>query len=268
MAIDDEYEVVAVRYGRLLSTRADGYLNHHDYHEPDGPLEVAYDFWVIRNASRTIVLDTGFDPAVGLRRGREVLVEPSAAFAALDVVDDEATVVVLSHAHYDHIGNVDRFQRARFVMGAAEYDFWVERPRNQLVTRQLVEPDELATLRALRDDGRLELVEGAMTLAPGVEIVPAPGHTPGQLMLLVRTGVGPILLTSDAVHFDEELERRMPFRHMCDLVAAADSYDQIDEMRASGAADRVIVGHEPAYRERFPADPRLPEHTLVLSAAL
>ncbi len=262
----DEYDVVAVRYGRLTTTRSDGFLNHHDYREADGLLELAYDFWIVRNAERTIVLDTGFAPEVGRRRGREVLVEPAAAFAALGVEDTEETLVVLSHAHYDHIGNVGHFRRARFLMAAAEYDFWVERPRAQHLTRQLVEDAELEALRALRAAGRLELIEGAKVLGPGVEVLRAPGHTPGQLMLVAGSAVGRILLTADAVHFDEELERRMPFRHMCDLVAAADTYDSIDALRDSGAVDRVVVGHEPAYRERFPAHPRLAEHTLVLSA--
>lgn len=267
MAIDGDYEVVAVRYGRLAGTRATAFLNHADYGEPDGPYELAYDFWIVRDAERTFVVDTGFDPAVGIRRGREVRVEPRLALAALGVADTEDTVVVLSHAHYDHIGNVGWFERARFVMAAAEYDFWVERPRAQHLTRQLVEADELDRLRALRAAGRLELVDGDVELAPGLTILPAPGHTPGQLMVLVRTRVGGILLAADAVHFDEELERRMPFRHMCDIVAAADSYDAIDALRASGDVARVVAGHEPSYSGRFPSDPRLPEHTLVLSTA-
>jgi glyoxylase-like metal-dependent hydrolase (beta-lactamase superfamily II) len=268
LSVDDAYEVVAVRYGRLRTSRADAYLNHGDYGLPDGPFEFAYDFWVIRNAARTIVFDTGFAPAVGRRRGRELLVDPRAAFAALEVLDDERTTVVLSHAHYDHIGNVDAFARARFAMAAAEYDFWVERPREQHLTRQLVEPAELEILRARRDEGRLDLIDGPDEIAPGIRLIPAPGHTPGQVMLLVGTAGGGILLTADAVHFDEELEQGMPFRHMCDIVAAADSYALISDLRSSGEAALVIAGHEPSYRGRFPSDPRLPEHTLVLSATL
>lgn len=268
MTIPNAYEVVAVRYGRLVTTRADAFLNHHDYREPDGPFEFAYDFWVIRNDDRTVVVDTGFAPAVGIRRGREVLIEPRTALASLAVPDDENTVVVLSHAHYDHIGNVDRFERARFVMSRAEYDFWVAHPRAQHLTRQLVEVDELDRLRRLREEGRLDLVDAPFTLAPGIEILPASGHTPGELMVLVATAVGGVLLTADAVHFDEELERRMPFRHMCDIVAAADSYDAIDTLRASGSAVRVIAGHEPAYRAIYPRHPSLPEHAFILSAAI
>lgn len=262
---EDVYEVLAIRYGRLVGTRTGAFLNYPDYGEPDAPQELAYDFWVIRNESRTIVLDTGYAPEVGLRRGREVLVEPAAAFAALGVPDDEDTVVVLSHAHYDHIGNTGVFERARFLMAAAEYDFWVERPRAQHLTRQLVEQEELDALRALRDAGRLELIDGDRELAPGVTVIAAPGHTPGELMVLVRTEAGGVLLAADAVHFEEELERRMPFRHMCDIVAAADCYDAIDALRALGVVSRVIAGHEPSLRDRFPSHPDLPEHTLVLS---
>jgi glyoxylase-like metal-dependent hydrolase (beta-lactamase superfamily II) len=268
LTVQSGYEVVAVRYGRLVTTRADGYLNHHDYHEPDGPLEFAYDFWVVRDDDRTVVVDTGFDPIVGARRGRELLVDPRAAIAALDVPDDATTTVVVSHAHYDHIGNLGMFRRARVVMARAEYDFWVAHPRAQHLTRQLVEPGELDLLRRLREEGRLELIDAPLDLAPGIRLLPAPGHTPGELMVLVETPAGGVLLTADAVHFDEELRRRMPFRHMCDIVAAADSYDAIDALRASGAASRVIAGHEPAYRDQFPPHPRLPEHAFILSAAL
>lgn len=265
MSDNDVYEVIAVRYGRLVGTRAGAFLNYADYGEPDTPQELAYDFWVIRNDRRTIVLDTGYAPEVGIRRGREVLIEPAAALRALDVADDEDTVVVLSHAHYDHIGNTRAFARARFLMAEAEYEFWVERPRAQHLTRQLVEQDELDALAALRAAGRLELIDGDRELAPGITVISAPGHTPGELMVLVRTEAGGVLLAADAVHFDEELERRMPFRHMCDIVAAADCYDAIDALRERGAVSRVIPGHEPGLRDRYPSDPRLPEHTLVLS---
>ena len=213
-------------------------------------------------------VDTGFAPAVGLRRGREVLIEPRKALEALGVADEESTVVVLIHAHYDHIGNVDAFERARFVMARAEYDFWVAHPRAQHLTRQLVEVEELDRLRRLFDECRLDLIDAPLTLAPGIELLPGAGHTPGELMVLIDTAVGGVLLTADAVHFDEELERRMPFRHMCDLVAAADSYDAIDALRDSGAAARVIAGHEPAYRQLFPPHPKLPEHAFILSAAI
>jgi len=181
------------------------------------------------------------------------------------VRDEEDTIVVLSHAHYDHIGNVSWFQRSRVVMAAAEYDFWVDRPRDQHLTRQLVEESELEVLRELRRLGRLELLQAPVPIAPGVSLLAAPGHTPGELAVTVQTGRGRILLAADAVHFDEELNRRMPFRHMCDIVAGADSYAALSSLRDSGEVSRIFAGHEPADAGAGPGDPRLPAHTIVLT---
>lgn len=265
LSAENEFTVTAVRYADLVTRRSHAYLNYLDYGQVDAAITLGYYFWIATNDSTTLVLDTGFRAAVGSRRGRALRVDPLDAFAALDVPDDEQTIVILSHAHYDHIGNVSRFRKARVLMAAEEYDFWVEHPRPQHITRQLVEEDELAHLETLRHEGRLELVDRDHELIPGVHVLRAPGHTPGSLMLSIATATRPVLLAADAVHFDEELERRMPFRHMCDLVAASDTYDRISELSGPPTNHLVIAGHEPRLSERFSADPRLPDHSLVLT---
>ena len=146
--------VVAVRYGELPTTRSDVYLNYVDYGEPDGPDSLSYYFWVVRGATTTVVLDTGFSAEVGARRGRTLLIDPVRAFDALDVSDDADTVVVLSHAHYDHIGNLGRFRHATFVIAREEYDYWVADPHPLATTHRDVEPSEIAELAvSWRDRG-------------------------------------------------------------------------------------------------------------------
>lgn len=257
------HTVVAIRYGELLTSRSDVYLNYGDYAEPDGPDALSYYFWVIEGGERTVVLDTGFGAEVGPRRGRRLLLDPREAFSALGVADAPETTVVISHAHYDHIGNLAHFREASFVMARAEWDYWLENATPLATTHRVAEPDEIAHLRTLRDEGRLRLLDADEEIAPGIRAVHAPGHTPGQLMLLVDTLEGRLLLTADAVHTDEELERRMPFRHMCELPAAAATYELIDALARDGV--RVVVGHEHSLVDRFTSDPRLPEHSLVLS---
>ena len=69
------YEVYALRYGaRTDWTRAKSYLNDAD---PNAPDAIEYFLWVIRNAERTIVVDTGFDEATAQRYKRKPFVDPS-----------------------------------------------------------------------------------------------------------------------------------------------------------------------------------------------
>ncbi|ASN20146.1 hypothetical protein [Arthrobacter sp. YN] len=70
---DEQYAVYAARYGTLETSKDRQFLNFHVYGEPDEPVTLDYFFWVIRNENRTVVIDTGFDEAVGARRGRTVL---------------------------------------------------------------------------------------------------------------------------------------------------------------------------------------------------
>ena len=56
------YEVHAVRYATLRSSKAELYYRHQSYGEPDAEAEMAYYFWLLRGGGRTIVVDCGFDP--------------------------------------------------------------------------------------------------------------------------------------------------------------------------------------------------------------
>lgn len=257
--------VVAVRHGEWHTTRSRVYLNYSDLGEPDGPHTVAYYLWVITTPSRTIVVDTGFASDAAARRGRDVLIAPSEAFEALGLDRDADLDLVLTHAHYDHIGNAAWFRQATVYMARAEFDFW-RSPQAAIPSFQgLVEPGELRHLHQLEESGRLQLIEADPALAPGVQLLIAPGHTPGELMVRVETDDGVVLLTSDAVHFDEELARDIPFRHMCDLVAAHDAFRDIRERVRDGSVDHVVAGHENSVSIRFPPLPGLlSTHAVVI----
>ncbi|WP_345750855.1 N-acyl homoserine lactonase family protein [Microbacterium rhizophilus] len=244
--------VIAVRHGDWHTTRSHVFLNYADLGEPDAAQTVAYYFWVILGPERTIVVDTGFGADAATRRGRDVLVPPAEAWVGLGLDRDAEIDLVLTHAHYDHIGNVAWFRRAAVYMARAEYEFWAGPAADAPSFRGLVEADELAHLRELHASGRLRLLDSELTLAPGVELIAGPGHTPGELMVRVETSDGVALLTSDAVHFDEELARDMPFRHMCDLVSAHDTFRRIRALASGGEIAHVITGHDPSISTRFP----------------
>jgi glyoxylase-like metal-dependent hydrolase (beta-lactamase superfamily II) len=119
------WSVLAARYATLETTRSDAYYRYQAYGEPDGPQRLDYFFWIVRRPDETLLVDTGFDPEVGRRRGRTCLIEPAEAMAQLGVGPETVSRVVLTHLHYDHTGNLDRFPDAELLVPARELDFWL-----------------------------------------------------------------------------------------------------------------------------------------------
>src|SRR5262252_1966242 len=230
--MSERYEVLAVRYGTRQASAAEVFLNYHAYHEPDRPLGMDYFFWVARNPARTVVIDTGFSPAGGAARGRTMLMDTVPALRAAGTAPDDVAQVVLTHAHYDHIGGLPVFTGtgtgAEVIMTRDEYDFWTGPMGRRGQFAHTTEASELDHLRELREAGR---------------------HTPGQAIVTIATAEGPVVLASDAVHYYEELERDRPFSIVASLADMYAAFDQIRELAGGGA--RVVAGHDPLVAERF-----------------
>jgi glyoxylase-like metal-dependent hydrolase (beta-lactamase superfamily II) len=63
---------------------------------------------------------------------------------------------------------------------------------------------------------------------------------------------GDVVLTSDAVHFYEELELDRPFGVVADLEAMYGAYDLVKNLGAASGAV-VVPGHDPEVMARFPS---------------
>jgi glyoxylase-like metal-dependent hydrolase (beta-lactamase superfamily II) len=248
------YEVLVVRYGTRMTVRSEVFLNYGLYGEPDGPIGMDYFFWVVRNHDRTVVVDSGFSEAGGANRRRTTLVRPPEAFATLGIRPEDEPTVVVTHAHYDHIGNLDLFDRSQVVIAQAELDFWGAPFARETLFHHSVEDADLDVLAQAVAGGRVQTFADGITVAPGIEVIRVGGHTPGQSVVIVHTAAGSVLLASDAVHYYEECDRNMPFVSVADLPAMYAGFGTVREMVASRRVRHVVSGHDPRTFERFPPD--------------
>jgi glyoxylase-like metal-dependent hydrolase (beta-lactamase superfamily II) len=246
------YEVLAVRYATRETTRSETFYRYGSYGEPDAPIRMDYFFWVLRSEESTVLVDTGFDPVVGERRGRTCLCPPVEALDRLGIAPESVAQVILTHLHYDHTGNLAAFPHAELAVQRRELEFW----SGPLATRAQfavhVEPGEIAYVLAARGEGRVRCLDGDELVGPGISAFCVGGHTPGQQVTVVDAARGPVVLASDAVHYYEELERDRPFEILVDLEEAYRAYDTV-----RGLAERpgavLVAGHDPAVLDRFPA---------------
>ena len=104
-----QYEVFAVKYAHHERSASENFIGGDPH---DGPMPPDYFVWLARGEGREIVVDTGFSAAVAAKRGREHLRCPAAGLRLLGVDCAKVRDVIITHLHYDHVGNFDLFSAA------------------------------------------------------------------------------------------------------------------------------------------------------------
>jgi glyoxylase-like metal-dependent hydrolase (beta-lactamase superfamily II) len=248
MSADDIYEVYAVKYGEMQRHRRDNFIVADDH---AAPMPMDYYLWAVVNATRTIVIDTGFDRAEAQRRGRTMLRVPHEGLALVGV--DAATVqdVVITHLHYDHAGTVDDFPAARLHVNDLEMQFATGRSMVHPGFRRSFAVEHVCTMVQRLFEGRLVFHRGEEQIAPGVSVHHIGGHTPGMQSVRVRTRRGWVVLASDACHYYENMERGLPYPTVYDVGEMVAGWDTL--RRLADSPRHVVPGHDPLVLQRYPA---------------
>jgi N-acyl homoserine lactone hydrolase len=194
--------------------------------------------YLVRSGGRCALFDTG-------PTGRRRALRRALARHGLGPTDVE--VVVLSHAHYDHLQNADLFTRADVLLHPAE--------SRALAAADPADPVCPPWSRAVLAGLAVHpAVDGAEVL-PGVRLVALPGHTEGSVGLRVETAEGVAVLTGDAVSSARALREGR-----CTTVgfSAAEAAESL--RRVARSADLVFPGHDRPFAVRAgrPADYLVP----------
>ncbi|HXR13353.1 MAG TPA: N-acyl homoserine lactonase family protein [Solirubrobacteraceae bacterium] len=244
------YEIVAVRYGTVRSQKSELFYRYQAYGEPDASQDMDFFFYVLRRGEEVIVIDTGFRPAAAAPRGRECLTPPAQALARLGIDPARVKRLLITHLHWDHIGNVELFEAAELFVPAAELEFWSAPISRNVQFWAHVDPEGVALIEGAWRAGRVAVTGEQQEIAPGLRTITVGGHSPGQQVLVVDTASGPVVLASDAVHLYEELELERPFSVMVNLREMYEGYALLKRLRTEGAS--IVPGHDPLVTERYP----------------
>lgn len=137
-----------------------------------------------------------------------------AGFEATGFTAAEVSAVVFTHLHVDHVGGATRphgrgwraaFPGARHYVTEAEYRYWASSAGSAAMGRT---GDYMAdSIQPLLDRGLLEFVQPGSAIGPHVRLIPAFGHTPGNLCVQVLGAETELWIVADAVHHPVQLLR-------------------------------------------------------------
>jgi glyoxylase-like metal-dependent hydrolase (beta-lactamase superfamily II) len=185
---------------------------------------------LIRSPDGVVLVDTGLGP-----RPRQFL--PDVESQLLQQIEPEnVDLVVHTHLHVDHVGWDGVFPRARYVVHREDWSFF-------MVPWQLRERPHLHRLEPLQEEGLVDLVAGEAEVAPGIRVVPSPGHTPGHMHVRVEDGGDAAVVLGDvAVHEEQLADPGLVYASDGDAEAAADTRMRVlGELAEEGVP--VIVSH-------------------------
>jgi glyoxylase-like metal-dependent hydrolase (beta-lactamase superfamily II) len=249
---DGTYELFAFRYARRTggSKAREFYCYSEIYGEPDAVSGMDYFFWLARNQHRTVLIDCGMDREHALRHNRTIDLDAVEAIAKIGVAPSEIDHIVLSHLHFDHIGNADKFGNATFSVAEEELKFWMGPFADRPIFSWAVEAEEIAFVQDAYRQGRIRLVSGPETLFPGIRVNPIGGHTAGMMITEVDTSDQTMVLASDAIHFYEEMTLDRPFFIFSDLLKVYESYELLRSLD-NQSRTTVVAGHDPESFSHF-----------------
>jgi glyoxylase-like metal-dependent hydrolase (beta-lactamase superfamily II) len=175
----------------------------------EGVMQVPFSFILARRGKNNVLVDCGFMNEGG---GAEMAtkfdipwwISPIRMLDQLGVAPDAVSDIVLSHAHFDHMGSIGQFPMAKLHVQKREYLSWMEAmalPRQYGFLTAVVHPDDLRSAFDASVQHRLKLVEGDVdNVLPGIHVRSGEGHTLGQQFIIVETEKGRMVVSGDCIY--------------------------------------------------------------------
>lgn len=156
---------------------------------PEGKLPASDNVFLVKTGKHNILIDTG--------KGDKL----EAQLAAAGVKPDDIDIILITHAHGDHVSGLVKNGKAFFssakLMFSRDELAWIRDPGNSALSK-----DVKAYLKQVLDlyGSRVEAFVSGAKITEGITAMDISGHTPGQSGFLVESGGLRLFIAGDLLH--------------------------------------------------------------------
>ncbi len=250
------WDVHVVEFARSRQQRMAGLIHGAPFDEVH---DLPFSFVLARGHDRIVLIDTGFmregtGEAMSVKFDVPYWISPLRMLAEMGVGPEDVTHIVLSHAHFDHMGSIGQFPKARLYIQKREILSWHEAialpPQFGFLT-EIINPDDLRHAFDAAVEHRLTVVDGDVDdLLPGLHVRLGEGHTMGQQFIVVDTARGSLVVSGDCVYSKRNIcghNNSGVYVPLTNAIGAAwDQLKTIDRINKAikGNLDRLVILHD------------------------
>jgi glyoxylase-like metal-dependent hydrolase (beta-lactamase superfamily II) len=250
-----EYSIEAIRYATVPQFPLSGLI-------PGAPadqrIDIAMVVWLIRGGGHTVLFDSGFHRQKWIEQFHVAdFLSPDEAVKQAGVEPAQVTDIIISHAHWDHMGGIDLFPNATVWIQKAEYEYYTGTAWQPGGKHGGIDPDDLRELMRRITIGKLRFVNGDDTeILPGIRAYTGARHTFASQYIRVA-GNPPYVLASDNCYLYENLRSHRASATFEPSDAPANLAAQTRMVELAGSVDRVVPGHDATQFQKFPTTGRV-----------
>ena len=251
-----DYSIQAIRYASAANEPVAALVMGAP---KDEKIEIAMVFWLVRGGGHNILFDSGFHREVWFKYfpNTTEYMRPDEAVKLAGVQPEDVTDVIISHAHWDHMGGIDLFPKATVWIQKREFAYYTGDAWQPGGKHGGIDPDDVKALVQLNTEGRLRLVDGDdVEIFPGIRAYTGARHTFASQYIRVD-GNPPFVLASDNCYLYRNLAEHKASATFSEADQPANIKNQERMVQLAGSADRVIPGHDALQFQRFPTVGRI-----------
>lgn len=249
-----EYSIQAIRYASAEDEVAGLVMG-----APKGEkINIAMVVWLIRGGGHNILFDSGYHRDTFLKYFPSTeYIRPDEAVKLAGVQPEEITDIVISHAHWDHMGGIDLFPKATVWIQKEEFRYYTGEAWQPGGHHGGIDPEDVQQLVKLNTQGRVRLVDGDdVELFPGIRAYTGARHTYASQYLRVE-GNPTFVLASDNCYLYRNLAEHKASATFSKADEPANIKSQTRMIELAGSADRVVPGHDLLQFQKFPTQGRI-----------